>query len=87
MAGTTCGITRRKEPIGMYRRRNYWVPARRWQLEEWLVAWQERTGRQIPNLRRKNRRELYALFFAIMEEYEQRQRAGRRAVELGRPVV
>ena len=58
----------------MFRKRNYWVPSQRWQLEEWLLAWEKRTGRHIPNLERKNKRELYALYFSIMDEYERRRK-------------
>lgn len=62
----------------MVRNRGYWIPARRWQLEDWLLAWEQRTGRHIPNLKRKNRRQLYALYFSIMDEYEQHRKRGRR---------
>ena len=63
----------------MFRRRSYWIPSRRWQLEDWLLAWQKRTGRHIANLKRKNTRQLYALYFSIMDEYEHRRKTPRSA--------
>jgi len=56
-------------------RRAYWVPTYRWQLEEWLRDWAKRTGNPLPGLRKKNKRELYALYFSIMEEHTRRKRS------------
>ena len=54
--------------------RNYWVPRYRWQLEEWLRDWAKRTGRSLPGLGRKNRKQLYAIYFSVMEEYSRGKR-------------
>jgi len=54
-------------------RRKYWVPSYRWQLEEWLKAWSERTGKPLPNLRKMTKKQLYAIYFSIMDEYVKRK--------------
>ena len=56
-------------------RRGYWVPHYRWQLEEWLRAWAQRTGRPLPGLKKKNKRALYALYFSIMDEIRRKKAA------------
>ena len=59
-----------------FRKRSYWVPSQKWQLVEWLLAWEKRTGRHIPNLKRKKKRELYAIYFSIMDEHAHRRPRG-----------
>ena len=46
--------------------RSYWVPQYRWQLQEWIETWCQRTGTPLPKaLRKKKKRHLYALYFQI----------------------
>ena len=55
--------------------KTYWVPQYRWQLQEWIEQWFQRVGNPLPKgLRKKRKRQLYAIYFQIMD----RQMDGRR---------
>ena len=48
--------------------KTYWVPQYRWQLQEWIEQWFQRVGSPLPKgLRKKRKRQLYAIYFQIMD--------------------